>query len=141
MPKRIQRRRTKGWRLPEGAVIVDRTSRWGNPFKIGSLVMEPGPWNGPGCPYDGFQEPGTYTGIGMVGPYAYVIRAVRDAEDATALFRADVAFYDDIWPPEVIRRKLGGRDLACFCALPAEGEPDHCHAAVLLEIANGDPDA
>lgn len=34
-PKRIQRQRTKGWRKPQGAVIVDRTSKWGNPFKIG----------------------------------------------------------------------------------------------------------
>lgn len=34
-PKRIQRRRAKGWRLPEGAVIVDRTTKWGNPFVIG----------------------------------------------------------------------------------------------------------
>jgi hypothetical protein len=35
MPKRIQRRRTKGWRMPEGAVYVGRGSRWGNPFKVG----------------------------------------------------------------------------------------------------------
>lgn len=34
--KRIQRKRTKGWRKPKNAVIVDRTSKiWGNPFKIG----------------------------------------------------------------------------------------------------------
>lgn len=34
-PIRIQRKRTKGWRKPEGAVIVDRISRWGNPYKVG----------------------------------------------------------------------------------------------------------
>jgi hypothetical protein len=33
-PKRIQRKRTKGWRMPEGAVYVGRPSRWGNPFHI-----------------------------------------------------------------------------------------------------------
>lgn len=33
-PKRIQRKRTKGWRMPEGAVYVGRPSRWGNPFSI-----------------------------------------------------------------------------------------------------------
>lgn len=38
MPKRIQRSRKKGWRKPEGAVIVDRTSRFGNPFAIGKHV-------------------------------------------------------------------------------------------------------
>lgn len=34
MAKRIQRKRTAGWRRPENAVIVDRTSRWGNPFTV-----------------------------------------------------------------------------------------------------------
>lgn len=32
MPQRIQRRRIKGWRMPEGAVYVGRGSKWGNPF-------------------------------------------------------------------------------------------------------------
>lgn len=31
-PIRIQRKRTKGWRMPEGAVYVGRPTRWGNPF-------------------------------------------------------------------------------------------------------------
>jgi Domain of unknown function (DUF4326) len=35
-----------------------------------------------------------------------------------------------------IRRDLAGRDLACWCPLPAAGEPDLCHAAALLVIAN-----
>ena len=26
--------RTKGWRMPPGAVKVDRTTRWGNPFTV-----------------------------------------------------------------------------------------------------------
>ena len=34
-PQRIQRHRRKGWRKPEGAVIVDRTSRYGNPYRVG----------------------------------------------------------------------------------------------------------
>lgn len=34
MPKRIQRRRTKGWRMPEGAVYVGRPSKWGNLHRI-----------------------------------------------------------------------------------------------------------
>ena len=35
MPKRIQRKRTKGWRMPENAVVVSRPSRFGNPFIAG----------------------------------------------------------------------------------------------------------
>ncbi len=33
--KRIQRKRTKGWRIPEGAIYVGRPGRWGNPFGRG----------------------------------------------------------------------------------------------------------
>ncbi len=33
MPKRIQRRRSKGWRKPEGVVSVTRPGKWGNPHK------------------------------------------------------------------------------------------------------------
>lgn len=37
---RIQRRRTKGWRMPEGAVYVGRPSLWGNPFPLtGEWIM------------------------------------------------------------------------------------------------------
>ena len=32
-PLRQQRKRTKGWRKPDGAVCVTRPGRWGNPFK------------------------------------------------------------------------------------------------------------
>lgn len=32
-PIRVQRRRVKGWKKPENTVCVDRTTKWGNPFK------------------------------------------------------------------------------------------------------------
>ena len=40
MPPRIQRRRTKGWRKPAGAVYVgrvkkDHPSKWGNRYEVG----------------------------------------------------------------------------------------------------------
>ena len=34
-PQRIQLSRKKGWRMPSNTVKVDRSSLWGNPFKIG----------------------------------------------------------------------------------------------------------
>jgi hypothetical protein len=37
-PRRIQLRRTKGWRKPPDTVIVARPSRWGNPFPIGDAA-------------------------------------------------------------------------------------------------------
>lgn len=33
--RRVQRQRTKGWRMPEGAVYVGRPSLWGNPYRVG----------------------------------------------------------------------------------------------------------
>ena len=35
MPKRIQRKRIKGWRMPEGAIYVGRPTKWGNPYREG----------------------------------------------------------------------------------------------------------
>lgn len=47
MPERIQRHRIKGWRTPEGAVIVTRAGRhrgkWGNPFRVADLGAFPDP--------------------------------------------------------------------------------------------------
>lgn len=34
-PRRIQRQRTKGWRMPPDARYVGRPTRWGNPYRIG----------------------------------------------------------------------------------------------------------
>jgi hypothetical protein len=33
MAKRIQRKRSKGWRMPENAVYVGRPTKWGNPWR------------------------------------------------------------------------------------------------------------
>lgn len=38
-PQRVQQRRAKGWRKPEGVVSVARGTRWGNPFRVGVDVQ------------------------------------------------------------------------------------------------------
>lgn len=35
MPKRIQRKRTKGWRMPPNSVYVGRPTKWGNSAMVG----------------------------------------------------------------------------------------------------------
>ena len=35
-PVRIQLKRTKGWRMPENTVKVDRSTKWGNQIVVGS---------------------------------------------------------------------------------------------------------
>ena len=110
MPKRIQRRRTKGWRKPEAAVYVDRGTEWGNPWSvIDNLVKDAG--------------------------HDHLIRF----EDHDEALRHAVTFYAEAIPngwegvPDYhkIRSELAGKDLICFCPLD---QP--CHADVLLEISN-----
>ena len=40
-PRRIQRRRTKGWQMPENTVYVGRPTKWGNPFPPGKNIRTP----------------------------------------------------------------------------------------------------
>ncbi|QAY71797.1 DUF4326 domain-containing protein [Xylanimonas protaetiae] len=136
-PQRIQLRRTRGWRKPEGAIKVDRTTVWGNPFKVGAVAPAANwPESDPR-----FSRDGNHT--------------VADAEEAVDLFRemvrrggwylcrsygkpdGQILTVGPMWQPWEPAARLAGHDLACWCPLPEPGEPDHCHAAVLLAIANG----
>lgn len=106
IPTRIQRKRTKGWRKPEGAAYVGRGSNWGNPYRVGdeSAFMSTG------APVFGIEEPLT-------------------AEDVVQLYRLDLA--NSVLGAEVyerIRIELAGKNLMCWCPL---NQP--CHADVLLE--------
>lgn len=128
MPARIQRRRVRGWRKPDNCVIVSRPSRFGNPFAIRR---------------DEF-------GLAVEHPDGSLMTGFTSMENArevaVAYYRSWLA---DVGPEvyEVGGRAYGrrrvladlhllrGKDLACTCPLPEPGEPDHCHAAVLLELA------
>jgi hypothetical protein len=109
-PKRIQRRRSKGWQMPEGAVYVGRPSKWGNPWRIGqrdAVFM-----NGAGVPE-------RFTGLRL------------SPTQAVDLYRRAAGEGVLRWQPSELA-ELAGRDLACWCP------PDQpCHADVLLAIANG----
>ena len=39
VPKRIQRRRVRGWRMPPDTISVARPGKWGNPFRMGVDVV------------------------------------------------------------------------------------------------------
>ena len=116
MPKRVQLRREKGWRKPEGCIVVARPTRWGNPYRVGagdagySVQYRPSRWRS-----DNDGPP--------VGCWPEEEGAARFAVDC---YRAwlDRLYETDFSP-------LRGHDLACWC-------PPHlpCHADVLLELAN-----
>ncbi|MGZ9809958.1 DUF4326 domain-containing protein [Pseudoroseicyclus sp. H15] len=40
MTERIQLSRRKGWRKPEGAIVVARPSRWGNPYAVSTKNID-----------------------------------------------------------------------------------------------------
>jgi hypothetical protein len=122
MPKRIQRRRTKGWRLPEGAVCVTRPGKWGNPFTV---------------------MPNARPGAKVGGALGY--QAVPTVEDAIECYRA--MFDAKPGMVKVAQEELRGKDLACFCHLcekHKDGKPmgvecsdcAPCHVDTLLEIVN-----
>lgn len=62
----------------------------------------------------------------------------KDAETCVEMFHHDLDKFACFHPGkfEAWITPLRGKNLACWCKLPAPGEPDHCHAAVLLELAN-----
>jgi hypothetical protein len=88
-PRRIQLRRTKGWRLPANAIVVSRPSRWGNPFKVGDVIHR-------GPPYSGRDE------------------RVRDRAHAVQLYKRWI--FSPTRSADLIPL-LRGHDLACWCPL------------------------
>jgi hypothetical protein len=116
MPKRLQLSRKKGYKRPEGAVLISRPSMWGNPYRI---------------------EPGR----GITKPFKYVVyddnRAVSicclDLEGAREVAVDMFKAYMRREPMlrAAARTTLRGRDLLCWCPV---GSP--CHGDVLLKIAN-----
>ena len=116
-PRRIQRRRTAGYRLPEGAVYVGRPTKWGNPFEIGEPVDRDSPlW-----PFIAEQLPGGASGLQSVKPLQ------RDAVVAAHGWW----FVEQPHLMLAVAEELGGRDLACWCPLDVP-----CHADMLLAMAN-----
>jgi hypothetical protein len=127
--ERIQRRRTKGWRAPEGAVYVGRPSRWGNFVRVGGLGADGQP----------------YTAQQAVDLYRRATRFWTENELPLAPLRGhDLA----CWCPEACGEDvdLGWNEFGGPydpCALPRghsghhdPSAPPYCHADVLLELAN-----
>jgi hypothetical protein len=117
LPERIQLRRTKGWKMPPGAVKVDRSTIWGNPFTRADA--RGAGYKASDADLDAFNVAafagwlgGNRNGIWWTGSEA-------DARRDLILSRL----------PE-----LRGKPLACWCK---PGSP--CHADVLLALANEVP--
>ena len=134
MPERIQRKRTKGWRMPAGAIYVGRPSRWGSPIRItperGARPWQPVMYRVHGSPMD------------RCGGSSY---CDLDTARHFAAKGFEWDLLNDRFPdyPNIgeIRAELAGHDLACWCPprrVHRSGALGDicCHADVLLELAN-----
>lgn len=108
-PRRIALSRKRGWRMPKGAIRVDRSTVFGNPFR-------------PGGP--------NLLGWGTVRDAEHAVYLHRQWLVTPARFIAVEAERHET----VLRALpgLAGHDLACWCPVDAR----HCHADTLLELAN-----
>jgi len=87
IPKRIQRKRTKGWKMPPNTVYVGRPTQWGNPYRVAKTAPQVGEFE---------------TASEAVAAYGAYIRA--NLACSTERFRLPIT-------------KLRGKNLACFCPL------------------------
>lgn len=130
-PRRVQLRRTSGWRKPAGAVVVARPTKWGNPVVVGSQASLRG------IDADGLQ----YSYQVIVTPQI-AVDAFRDLM-STRLTVLDPDEPEDAANVQGWRDALAllrGHDLACWCPLRDPlGNPVPCHADVLLELARPAP--
>lgn len=119
VPTRVQRRRTKGWKKPAGAVYVGRGSKWGNPLMVCEI------W------------PTAEQVVSLFRDLVDTGEAWWVSDEGTRWEQRNVWRFDSkeklFLNPETIRATLAGKDLMCWCPLTKP-----CHADVLLELANGD---
>lgn len=113
-PQRIQLKRTKGWRIPENTIKVDRSTRYGNPWSVKETLEKNlfVPSEVPRVCVECFRA--WLSDKGTQYEKFPLYEKLKDRRQV---------ILDSL--PE-----LKGKNLACWCS----GE--FCHADVLLELAN-----
>lgn len=107
MAERIQRKRTKGWRKPAGAVYVGRPSKWGNHFIVGGRNWD---------------------------PHSETWVDVQDRDIAVALYRRELVGLLQFRSFQYAITELRGKDLVCWCPLD---QPCHADVLLELANAPG----
>ena len=143
-PIRIQRKRTKGWRMPENTVYVGRGSVWGNPYyahrgecpNCGTVkwFVQKTPLENSGKPYPINRiydeiESAHDTKVDAIEEAVKRYRWHADRLDmANKKYNKDCYYKKDRLP---VLSDIKGKNLSCWCKLS-----DSCHADILLELAN-----
>lgn len=135
MPQRIQLRRTKGWRKPEGAIVVARPSRWGNPFVLRREYGAVHAVTARGVLIQQYTTRADALAV-TIKLYRHLLigwhpSTLPDTANFSAAYEAHRMWQPATNPVDLARSELAGHDLACWCPLD---QP--CHADVLLELAN-----
>ncbi len=130
-PQRIQRRRTKGWRMPDNTVYVGRGPKWGNMYRLGKTLVRVPSSDGTGFE----QETDWMKKVGDTYAHTYPGgRTVNHTVQAATVEQCVELFRRGARSPhlrKIVLEKLAGKNLACWCPLD---QP--CHADVLLELAD-----
>lgn len=90
-PVRVQRKRTKGWKMPENTVYVGRPGKWGNPYVVGVEEWDPRSRN-----------------MGTVTP--------KTVDECIELYKVFILEVNKNFTENNIH-ELKGKNLACFCSL------------------------
>jgi len=114
MPKRIQRKRTKGWKMPENTIYIGRPGKFGNPFTA------------KGCRDAGYSGTDREINERCVKAFRAWLcsKHWRENWDGEESERRRQAILDSL-------HELRDKNVADWCK---EGDP--CHGDVLLELAN-----
>lgn len=108
MPQRIQRKRTKGWKMPANALSVTRPGKYGNQYRI---FERKGMWIVSDEDNNDWQF-----------------------ETKTAAASWAVEMFEHTLPDELDLSELRGKDLACFCPLD---QPCHADILLRLANEKG----
>lgn len=118
--KRIQRKRTKGWKMPQNAIYVGRPSKWGNPIKlVGDCIYIDASHRRK------ILSPWVFYNVGDIDD---VLHLYWHIIHGTQFTNVDLQYWSDKFKENDIE-ELRGKDLACFCSLK-----EKCHADLLIEL-------
>lgn len=122
MPERVQRKRTKGYKLPKNTKCVNRGTKWGNPIKLmGDQIYIDASYRRK------ILNPWVWYRLGDIDDVIFLYQKLWDG---TKFQNQDLQYWADKFK-ELDLKELKGKNLACFCSLDKK-----CHADVLIELAN-----
>lgn len=127
-PARVQRKRSKGWKMPDNTIYVGRGTKWGNPFKIAPVkhgwhvVAKEDGKEHVLLKTNDYDEAVNFS----LKSYQYWLMPYTHKEGDIEKFYQSTVVY------ESIVSELKGKNLACWCGLS-----QRCHADILLKLANG----